>query len=180
MKKVETSDRLKEIMKERGLRQRDILDLCKPFCDTFGIKMSRADLSQWVSGKFKPRQNKLSILAMALGVSEAWLMGYDVDQCSTSTKAPGLDSMLSAMGYSVGISSKTVRIPISQLNTTLPDDVQTELKRLNAFVSRSVEEAIITNSETGEKYKINMDDYRKFSSSIQVQIKSFLEGYRDD
>ena len=73
-----TADRLKEIMDLRGFRQVDILDLCKPYCAAAGIKLGRSDLSQYISGKVAPRQDKLSILAQALNVSEAWLMGFDV------------------------------------------------------------------------------------------------------
>lgn len=73
-----TSERLKYLMEERGLKQIDILNKCIPICDKFGVKMGRNDISQYVSGKVKPKQDKLSILAIALGVSEAWLMGYDV------------------------------------------------------------------------------------------------------
>lgn len=77
MKKT-TSDRLKEYMNMTGLKQVDILEKCKPFCEKYNIRIGKNDLSQYVSGKVQPRQNKLSILGMALGVSEAWLMGYDV------------------------------------------------------------------------------------------------------
>lgn len=77
MKKT-TSDRLKEYMNLTGLKQVDILEKCKPFCEKYDIRIGKNDLSQYVSGKVQPRQNKLSILGMALGVSEAWLMGYDV------------------------------------------------------------------------------------------------------
>lgn len=73
-----TSERLKDIMKTRNLRQIDILNLCLPYCEKHNIKMGRNHISQYVSGKVQPNQEKLSILAMALNVSEAWLMGYDV------------------------------------------------------------------------------------------------------
>lgn len=35
-------------------------------------------MSQYVSGRTEPGQDKLTILGLALNVSEAWLMGYDV------------------------------------------------------------------------------------------------------
>lgn len=75
-----TAERLKEIMEERNLRQVDILTLAKPVCEKYGGKLTRQDLSQYVSGKVEPRQDKLFILATALNVSEPWLMGYDVAQ----------------------------------------------------------------------------------------------------
>lgn len=77
MKKSNTAERLKEIMTKRNLRQVDILELCKPFCAEYGVKLGKNDLSQYISGKASPKQNKLFILSKALGVSSAWLMGFD-------------------------------------------------------------------------------------------------------
>lgn len=79
MKVTNTSARLKSLMAERGLRQVDILEASKPFCEKFGVKLAKNDLSQYVNGKVEPGQDKLSILGMALNVNEAWLMGYDVN-----------------------------------------------------------------------------------------------------
>lgn len=78
MKKVTTSVRLKEIMRSRNLRQVDILDKTRPYCEKHKVKMNRSDISQYVSGLVEPGQEKLAILGMALNVNEAWLMGYDV------------------------------------------------------------------------------------------------------
>lgn len=78
MKKENTAIRLKQIMEERQLRQVDILEKCKPYCEKFKVKLGRNDLSQYVNGKVEPRQEKLTILGLALNVSEAWLMGFDV------------------------------------------------------------------------------------------------------
>ena len=76
--KESTATRLKRIMEERNLKQVDVLRLCEPYCEKYGVKLKKNDLSQYLSGKVQPKQNKLSILGMALGVQEAWLMGYDV------------------------------------------------------------------------------------------------------
>lgn len=78
MKKENTSIRLNQLMSSRNLRQVDILELCKPFCLKYNVKLGKNDLSQYVSGKVEPGQKKLTILGMALNVNEAWLMGYDV------------------------------------------------------------------------------------------------------
>ena len=76
--KETTSDRLKKIMNERRLKQVDILNMSLPFCQRFNVKMNKSDISQYVSGKEEPSQEKLVVLGMALNVSEAWLMGLDV------------------------------------------------------------------------------------------------------
>lgn len=78
MKIENTSIRLKKIMFERGLKQVDILELAKPYCVQLGTRLNKNDLSQYVSGKVEPGSHKLTILGLALNVSEAWLMGYDV------------------------------------------------------------------------------------------------------
>lgn len=79
MKMASTAERLKIAMDKYGLRQADVLKRCEKYCEQFGIKMQRNDLSQYLSGKVEPSQRKLSVLAMALNVTEPWLMGYDVD-----------------------------------------------------------------------------------------------------
>ena len=79
MQRSSTSNRLKQIMSERNLRQVDILESSKPFQKKLGVKMGRSALSQYVTGKSKPDDKKLSLLSQTLDVSEAWLMGYDVD-----------------------------------------------------------------------------------------------------
>ena len=76
--KENTSDRLKKLMDERKLKQVDILNLSLPYCKKYNIKMNKSDISQYVSGKVEPSQEKLVVLGMALNVSEAWLMGFDV------------------------------------------------------------------------------------------------------
>lgn len=78
--KESTSDRLKQIMSERNLKQVDILNLSSPYCTKYNVKMNKSDISQYVSGKVEPSQEKLVILGMALDVSEAWLMGLDVSK----------------------------------------------------------------------------------------------------
>lgn len=78
MKDFTTAQRLEQVMKSRGMRQVDILNAAQPYCKKYGVKLGKNDLSQYVSGKVEPRQDKLTILGLALNVSEAWLMGYDV------------------------------------------------------------------------------------------------------
>ena len=70
MEKISTTaERLEELMKFYDINQNDI-------CKKTGIPKSA--MSMYVSGQRFPRQNRLSDLAEAYGVSETWLMGYDV------------------------------------------------------------------------------------------------------
>lgn len=78
MNKTTTASRLKQIMDAKGMKQVDVLNAAKPYCDKYGVKLGKNDLSQYCSGKVVPGQEKLTILGLALNVNEAWLMGYDV------------------------------------------------------------------------------------------------------
>lgn len=76
--RLTTAERLNQIMNERHIKQVDILNLSLPYCEKFNVKMNKSDISQYVSGKSEPSQDKLAVLGMALNVSESWLMGFDV------------------------------------------------------------------------------------------------------
>ncbi len=76
--KDSTAARLKRLLNERSLKQVDVLSLAAPYVQKYNVKLTKSDLSQYISGKAIPRQDKLTILGLALNVSEAWLMGYDV------------------------------------------------------------------------------------------------------
>lgn len=103
MKKYTTSQRLKQIMSIKGIKQIDILKKVQPICDEWNIKMGSNDLSQYVTGKVEPSQKKLSILAEALDTNEVWLMGYDVPM----NKELNFDN-----GEIVDVSNDTILIPV--------------------------------------------------------------------
>lgn len=63
------SERIKEGMLLRGLKQVDLVEKT-------GI--SKGALSSYISGRYVPKQNNTFLIAKALDVSEAWLMGADV------------------------------------------------------------------------------------------------------
>lgn len=69
MKKKTTAERLIELMNYFDIKQNDL-------CQRTGIPKSA--ISMYVSGQRNPRQDRLSAIAEAYGVSEAWLMGFDV------------------------------------------------------------------------------------------------------
>ncbi|MGN0444199.1 MAG: helix-turn-helix domain-containing protein [Acutalibacteraceae bacterium] len=63
------SERLIEAMDARGVSQTELSKLT-------GIDKSL--ISNYRSGGYKPKQKNLYKIAVALNVSETWLMGYDV------------------------------------------------------------------------------------------------------
>lgn len=62
-------DRLNKVMDIKGIKAVDL-------CEKTGIPKSA--MSYYMSGKSEPKSDRLYILAKALDVEEAWLLGYDV------------------------------------------------------------------------------------------------------
>lgn len=73
-----STERINQIMKEKRLRQIDVLNLAKPFQQKYNIKFSKSHLSQYVNGKSNPDNEKIFLLSKVFGVTEAWLLGYNV------------------------------------------------------------------------------------------------------
>lgn len=90
-----TASRLQQIMSERNLKQVDIISLSKAHQKELGVKLGKSALSQYINGKSTPDQEKLVLLARTLGVSEAWLMGYDVPMTKEQpTNAHDIDEII--------------------------------------------------------------------------------------
>ena len=73
-----STERINQLMKEKRLRQIDVLNLAKPFQQKYNIKFSKSHLSQYVNGKSNPDNEKIFLLSKVFGVTEAWLLGYNV------------------------------------------------------------------------------------------------------
>ena len=65
------SGRLRHAMDEAGLKQADLVRMAA----ARGEKLGKSQLSQYVSGKVRPRQEALALLAGLLGVTADWLAG---------------------------------------------------------------------------------------------------------
>lgn len=63
------AERIREGMELRSLKQSDLVEKT-------GI--SKGALSSYISGRYAPKQNNIYLIAKALSVNEAWLMGADV------------------------------------------------------------------------------------------------------
>lgn len=65
----EIADRIKYALNYRKLKPKDL-------SEKTGI--SRSSISEWLSGKYEPKQDKIFLIAEALNVDEGWLLGLDV------------------------------------------------------------------------------------------------------
>lgn len=63
------STRLAKALAIRGMKQ---FELCEK------TKIPKSAISQYLSGAFEPKQDRLYIISKALNVDPVWLMGFDV------------------------------------------------------------------------------------------------------
>lgn len=76
--KEKCSDRIREALRVRDMTQAEL-------CKMTGIPKSA--MSQYCNGGLLPRQNRIFLMAEALRVNPAWLMGLDVQM---EGKAPAI------------------------------------------------------------------------------------------
>ena len=74
-----TSERIKEAMELRNIKQAELVEKT-------GI--NKGALSSYLSGRYRPKQGNLFLLARALNVNEAWLMGADVPMDRIASSSP--------------------------------------------------------------------------------------------
>ena len=63
------SIRIKKALSIRGMKQSEI-------CEK--TKIPKSALSEYISGAYEPKQDRLFLIAQALDVDPVWLMGFDV------------------------------------------------------------------------------------------------------
>lgn len=71
--------RIKTGLHIRGMKQADLCQI---------TKIPKSAISQYVSGAFEPKQDRIYLISKALNVSEAWLMGYDVPMERVNNSPP--------------------------------------------------------------------------------------------
>jgi transcriptional regulator with XRE-family HTH domain len=72
-----TASRIKEAMRAAGKKQADLMR---------ETGLDRSAISNYVAGRYEPKQKAINKLAIALDVSEMWLWGYDVPMTRTATQ----------------------------------------------------------------------------------------------
>lgn len=134
MKKENSQIRLKKIMNDRGLRQVDILEKSKPFQDKLGIKMSKTHLSNYINGKSNPDQQKLILLSQTLGVSEPWLMGYDVPMIEPRESENGSETIEETVTVMKKLEEPRQKIVLQTANIQLKEqDEQNKVKQIEDY-----------------------------------------------
>lgn len=68
-------DRLREALEIKGMKAIELSE---------ATDIPKGAISYYMSGKSSPKADRISAMSAALGVSETWLMGYDVSRERTT------------------------------------------------------------------------------------------------
>lgn len=74
--------------------------------------INKSLISNYLSGSFKAKQNKLDVIARVLNVSEAWLMGYDVDMDREWFEEKEPSELTIDNARYIETTTKTIKIPL--------------------------------------------------------------------
>ena len=148
------SERIKEGMALRGLKQVDLVERT-------GI--SKGALSSYISGRYIPKQNNTFLIAKALDVNEAWLMGADVPMERVPSKAESVQSS------SVSAQCKEIIEVCNQLSPHNQRKVLAYSK--NLLSTQQMEDALLPNAA----HEMNpTDEQKKHADDIMKDDKEWL------
>jgi len=146
--KVDIKERIKQGLEIREITQTQL---------AAKANIDKGQLSSYISGKYKPRQNNIDAIASALNVNEAWLMGFDVPMERVSEKTE------SKQGPSYSSQCKEIIEVCEQLSVHNQRKVLTYSK--NLLSTQQMEEALLPNAahemNPTEEEKKHADDVMK-------------------
>ena len=179
MKKVSFAIRFREALNIRNMKQSEI-------CEHTGI--GKSAISQYLSGSFEPKQQNIYKLALALDVSEAWLMGYDVDMVRQSDSKPTISNLipLDNVTYIPLIGEIACGTPIlAQQNVEkkiiLPDTVKADFAlrcQGDSMINAGIDDGDIVfirkqpQVENGEIAAVQVNDFETEATLKKVYTKS--------
>lgn len=110
--RAKLKDRLQEALDARGMKASELSDK---------TKVPKGAISYYLAGKSHPKADRTHIIAKALDVSEAWLMGFDVERERTPEQKKNdlLSELIVRMRRDAaffGIVEKLNRVPPDQLD----------------------------------------------------------------
>lgn len=111
------SNRIQYAMDKLDLKQTDLVSRT-------GI--SKGALSSYISGRYVPKQNNIYLIAKALNVSEAWLMGADV---------PMSRNVKSKNGITINVLGRVAAgIPINAINEIIDtEEISEEMAKTGEY-----------------------------------------------
>ena len=102
-----TSERLKEIIRERNLSQSKIARM---------TNIPKTTMNDYCAGRFEPKSNNLMTLSKVLNVEPRWLMGYDIPKNKNISVRDDIDTLLGQMNEQQLLAIKDILNVVINMN----------------------------------------------------------------
>nr|DAO14605.1 MAG TPA: helix-turn-helix domain protein [Caudoviricetes sp.] len=159
------ANRIKDALKIRKMSQAEL-------CEITGIPKSA--VSQYCSGAFKPKQDRTFLIANALNVDEAWLMGFDVPMDKVAL-GEEVEKILSEESEKRGVPVAELRgiFRSAKVKAGTPLNKNSIEKLFDTFFAEK--EQFAEFGELSEPEKRLIELFRKFPKETQDSFPALLE-----
>ena len=154
--------RIKQMMQIRDITQADLARIT-------GIRAS--SISDYLSGKYQPKQDKIALIADALSVNPGWLMGYDEPKKPISSSIVEKKENRDLLAHYQKLSEHEQKILITMIDNGIQDftvkndadNLKKTKELISLFNQLDIEDQIEIKGEIkgmlkADKYKVNSND----------------------
>lgn len=154
--------RIKQMMQIRDITQADLARIT-------GIRAS--SISDYLSGKYQPKQDKIALIADALSVNPGWLMGYDEPKKPISSSIVEKKENRDLLAYYQKLSEHEQKILITMIDNGIQDftvkndadNLKKTKELISLFNQLDIEDQIEIKGEIkgmlkADKYKVKSND----------------------
>ena len=154
--------RIKQMMQIRDITQADLARIT-------GI--SASSISDYLSGKYQPKQDKIALIADALSVNPGWLMGYDEPKKPISSSIVEKKENRDLLAHYQKLSEHEQKILITMIDNGIQDftvkndadNLKKTKELISLFNQLDIEDQIEIKGEIkgmlkADKYKVKSND----------------------
>lgn len=154
--------RIKQMMQIRDITQADLARIT-------GIRAS--SISDYLSGKYQPKQDKIALIADALSVNPGWLMGYDEPKKPISSSIVEKKENRDLLAHCQKLSEHEQKILITMIDNGIQDftvkndadNLKKTKELISLFNQLDIEDQIEIKGEIkgmlkADKYKVKSND----------------------
>ena len=154
--------RIKQMMQIRDITQADLARIT-------GIRAS--SISDYLSGKYQPKQDKIALIADALSVNPGWLMGYDETKKPISSSIVEKKENRDLLAHYQKLSEHEQKILITMIDNGIQDftvkndadNLKKTKELISLFNQLDIEDQIEIKGEIkgmlkADKYKVKSND----------------------
>ena len=154
--------RIKQMMQIRDITQADLARIT-------GIRAS--SISDYLSGKYQPKQDKIALIADALSVNPGWLLGYDEPKKPISSSIVEKKENRDLLAHYQKLSEHEQKILITMIDNGIQDftvkndadNLKKTKELISLFNQLDIEDQIEIKGEIkgmlkADKYKVKSND----------------------